>query len=66
MPLTQKALLVLVGLCGSEGLSIKERVIVGTSAILNLRQLGGLCQTRGDSRATKKKVSFTPLFTCLF
>jgi len=44
MQLIGNALLVLVGLCGSERLSLKERVIVGTSAALTIRQRSGLCQ----------------------
>ena len=37
-------LLVLVGLYGSERLSLKERVIVGTWTALRIRQRSGLCQ----------------------
>ena len=46
MQLTRNALLVLLGLSGSERLSHKERVIVETSAIFIVRQRGGLCQMR--------------------
>jgi hypothetical protein len=47
MHLIRNDLLVLVGLCGSERLSVEKRVRVGTSAIFKIRQLGGLCQMRG-------------------
>jgi hypothetical protein len=47
MQLTRNDLLVLVGLSGSERLSLSERVRGGTSAIFRIRQLGRLCQMMG-------------------
>jgi hypothetical protein len=47
MQLIRNDLLVLVGLGGSERLSLKERVRVVTRTDFRIRQLGGLCQMRG-------------------
>jgi hypothetical protein len=55
MQLTRNDLLVLVGLSGSERLSLQERVRVGTSAIFRIRQRGGLCQMRGRIVGNRKE-----------
>ena len=53
MQLIRNDLLVLVGLGGSERLSLKERVRVVTRTDFRIRQLGGLCQMRGSMEGWK-------------
>jgi hypothetical protein len=53
MQLIRNDLLVLVGLDGSERLSLKERVRVVTRTDFRIRQLGGLCQMRGSMEGWK-------------
>jgi hypothetical protein len=55
MQLIRNDLLVLVGLGGSERLSLKERVRVVTRTDFRIRQRSGLCQMRGRIGGVEKR-----------
>jgi len=57
MQLIGNDLLVLVGLSGSERLSLKEQVRVGTWTVLKIRQRSGLCQMRGSMEGWLKSLN---------
>ena len=54
MHLTRNTLLVVVGLCGSERLSLKKQVRVRRWTDLRIRQRGGLCQMRCEIEEEKR------------